>query len=456
MCRNSSGERAATRLGSAAPFGTAATAHGVCLLLFLTHPAFAVNRWIYDCGDPFGDTTCYLDVPQDGYFYGRSEGEPPRGPNPNHFTSPNGGDIFGSTDVDTIYDLTGQIHQYYTTVLGRNGPNTFGGTGNGTGIPRDVFRVFVNADFSLVGAQLCAGTVGLPAALDTTPTCVVCEGSVFPDIVAHEVAHIMATNMRQPNSSISLGISDEAGTLNEAMADFFGEAFERFLTGSSDWIAGTGAAIPVRSMSDPPSVPQGPYASPDRYSTRYTGSAGGGGAHINAGILNKAAYLAVEGGTFNGYTIGGIGFEKVEQTWYRGLTTYFVPDETLHSGAIKLVQATDDLYGQFEVLPVRQALRAVEIYPATPTPVAGDYNDDGYVDAADYTVWRNHLGETFDLVNENPDAETKGVVDWEDYLFWKSRYAEENGGGAGVTVPEPTTLVLLAIGVILVGTLRRM
>ena len=29
--------------------------------------------------------------------------------------------------------------------------------------------------------------------------------------------------------------------------------------------------------------------------------------------------------------------------------------------------------------------------------VSGDYNDDGVVDAADYTVWRDHLGSNFDF-----------------------------------------------------------
>jgi hypothetical protein len=114
-------------------FGASAAACGACLLLSL--PALAITRHIFDCGDPNGDTACYFDFFKDGYFYGRSEGEPARGPNPNHFITPNGGDIFGSTDLDTLYNLTEQIHQYYTAVLGRNGPNGLGGTGNGSTVP---------------------------------------------------------------------------------------------------------------------------------------------------------------------------------------------------------------------------------------------------------------------------------------------------------------------------------
>ena len=37
-----------------------------------------------------------------------------------------------------------------------------------------------------------------------------------------------------------------------------------------------------------------------------------------------------------------------------------------------------------------------------PVTSIGDYNDNGIVDAADYTVWRDHLGQSFALSNEEP------------------------------------------------------
>ena len=51
--------------------------------------------------------------------------------------------------------------------------------------------------------------------------------------------------------------------------------------------------------------------------------------------------------------------------------------------------------------------------------VQGDYNGNGIVDAADYTVWRDHLGQTFALPNEGT-GQTPGTVSIEDYNFWKS------------------------------------
>jgi hypothetical protein len=76
----------------------------------------------------------------------------------------------------------------------------------------------------------------------------------------------------------------------------------------------------------------------------------------------------------------------------------------------------------------------------------GDYNGDGLVNAADYTEYRNHLGQTFQLDNEVAGV-TPGMVTPEDYDAWKSRYGNGMLGGGGLAnspVPEPATLSLLA------------
>jgi hypothetical protein len=80
--------------------------------------------------------------------------------------------------------------------------------------------------------------------------------------------------------------------------------------------------------------------------------------------------------------------------------------------------------------------------------VAGDYNGDGVVDAADYTIWRDTLGSTTDLrANGDDTGASMGVIDQADYAFWKSRFGATSGAGAGslsgAAVPEPPTAVLL-------------
>jgi hypothetical protein len=74
--------------------------------------------------------------------------------------------------------------------------------------------------------------------------------------------------------------------------------------------------------------------------------------------------------------------------------------------------------------------------------VPGDYNYDGTVDAADYTVWRDTLGS---MTNLAADGDGDGMVDQGDFDFWKSRFTAATGAGAGsgAAVPEPATMRLL-------------
>ena len=79
-----------------------------------------------------------------------------------------------------------------------------------------------------------------------------------------------------------------------------------------------------------------------------------------------------------------------------------------------------------------------------PNPLPGDYNFDGVVDAADYSVWRDTLGSTTDL---RADGDASGSVDASDYGFWKSRFgnvffASGAGNGATAALVEPVALGL--------------
>jgi len=73
-------------------------------------------------------------------------------------------------------------------------------------------------------------------------------------------------------------------------------------------------------------------------------------------------------------------------------------------------------------------------YQVITTGVAGDYNNNGIVDAADYTVWRD---------GNSPDSSQAG------YDFWKQRFGNTSGSSSGQgsqAIPEPTSLVLLIAG----------
>jgi hypothetical protein len=85
---------------------------------------------------------------------------------------------------------------------------------------------------------------------------------------------------------------------------------------------------------------------------------------------------------------------------------------------------------------------------AAPRPL-GDFNYDGVVDAADYTVWRDNIGSTTRL---DADGDFDGVVAGTDYELWKSRIGTVGSGSsetaASVTVPEPASFLLGAAAVL--------
>ena len=83
----------------------------------------------------------------------------------------------------------------------------------------------------------------------------------------------------------------------------------------------------------------------------------------------------------------------------------------------------------------------------TPPVVEGDYNANGTVDAADYTVWRDHFGVTGGATAAEGDGTGDGNVTIEDYTFWKERFGNMagNGGLSAGAVPEPASALLLAV-----------
>jgi hypothetical protein len=91
------------------------------------------------------------------------------------------------------------------------------------------------------------------------------------------------------------------------------------------------------------------------------------------------------------------------------------------------------------------------------TVVSGDYDHNGTVDAADYTMWRDSLGQTgTGLV---ADGNHNNTVDAGDYTVWKSNFGAHTGSGAGASanaaVPEPASLRMLLAGTLTMCCWRR-
>jgi hypothetical protein len=93
-----------------------------------------------------------------------------------------------------------------------------------------------------------------------------------------------------------------------------------------------------------------------------------------------------------------------------------------------------------------------------PPGLPGDYNQNGVVDAADYTTWRDHLGQPAGSLANDVDG---GAIGQAQYNTWKANFGAMNGAAAitsvsaGVAVPEPAALVLTLVAVAMLFLGRR-
>jgi hypothetical protein len=135
-------------------------------------------------------------------------------------------------------------------------------------------------------------------------------------------------------------------------------------------------------------------------------------------------------------------------------SSVIAPGEGLSLGrAYNEVLAGEDLIFNYRRASVSGVVAGVVRFDETPpAPLYGDYNNNGRVDAADYTLWRDRLNTSATL----PNDETLGTVSESDYAVWKAHFGESDGSGAGngatqtFAVPELSTLLLgvLAFGLI--------
>jgi Zn-dependent metalloprotease len=235
----------------------------------------------------------------------------------------------------------------------------------------DFYRTYHGRD-SIDGAGLTlVSTVNYVHPVDCSPSnaswtgqqMVYCTNMVTDDIVAHELTHAVT------QYTSGLYYYYQSGAINESLSDIWGE-FVDMTNGSgldgaaNDWMIGEGSALGViRNMANPPA-----RNDPDRTQSPlyYTGTLDSGGVHTNSGVNNKAAYLMTAGGTFNGYTIAGLGIEKVAKIYYEVQTTQLTSGSDyldLYNG---LIQACHNLVGTSGISAadcqqVRNAAEAVQM-----------------------------------------------------------------------------------------------
>lgn len=234
----------------------------------------------------------------------------------------------GSSSVDDVNDAFDYAEDVYAFFLNRFGRDSLDGEGL-TLVSTVRFCEFGDCD------ALNAFWNGEQA--------VFWPGLASDDVVAHEFVH----GFTQYTSGLAYVY--QSGAINESISDIFGEFVDLTNGAGTDtagarWLLGEDTSLgPIRDMADPPDMGQ-----PDRMGSPLYFNAGfgdNGGVHYNSGVGNKAAYLMVDGETFNGQTIEPIGLDKTAAVWYRAAAFHLASGSDYADLGAALNQACTDLVG---------------------------------------------------------------------------------------------------------------
>lgn len=309
-------------------------AHQGEIVLRLDRIAHGRIRRIYNA---FGGTT---------YFLVRAEGGAPT----------------SDSDTNAAYDYSGHTYDYFLREHGRDSYDDFGAWLE-----------------SIV--HVCFGACPYLNASWNGALELMIYGDGFPradDIVAHEMTHAVT------QFSADLFYCAQSGALNESFSDIFGETVDLANgrgtdTSGARWLIGEdepnfGA---LRNLKSPNVFGQPARTSDPLYlcSTTCTEQNDQGGLHTNSGVPNHAYALMVDGGTFNGVTVTGIGLTKAAKVQYRALTAYLTPFSQFIDAYHALNESCSDLIGIAGITAancasVTNALQAVELNlpPCQPRP----------------------------------------------------------------------------------------
>ena len=262
----------------------------------------------------------------------------------------------GDNDADKAYDYAGVTYDYYLTYHGRDSYDAAGAQLKSSVhycVPPNNCPAYANAFWN--GTQMVYG--------DTY--------SAADDVVGHELTHAVTER------TAGLFYYMQSGALNESFSDIFGETID-LLDGVGNDTAGVrwqlGEDLPIgaiRNMMNP-----NLFSNPSKMtdSANFVCSTMGwtdpdsdhGGVHTNSGVPNHAYALMVDGGTFNGRTIAGIGLVKAAKVQYRALTVYLTSGSGFLDDYNALNRSCNELIGTVGITSgdctqVKTALEAVEM-----------------------------------------------------------------------------------------------
>lgn len=215
----------------------------------------------------------------------------------------------------------------------------------------------------------------------------------------------------------------------------------------------------------------------------YLGTVSGGGSFTGAGtnyfegdVLpgSSPGRISVEGdAVFSrlstlGIELGGTAeaeFDALEvagETTLEGTLAVSLIDPTGGAGVFepapgdtfRIIDSVGGVAGMFDEqqLPTLGTHAVLEVFYETDgvtlavvPSLTGDYNFDGVVGIADYTVWRNTLGATG--IGSAADGDGSGTVDAADYGIWRANFGNVASASSPLktAVPEPSAIAVVTL-----------
>ncbi|HEX8103539.1 MAG TPA: M4 family metallopeptidase [Solirubrobacteraceae bacterium] len=261
-------------------------------------------------------------------------------------------------DVNRAYNVAGVTYDFYRRLFGRDSLD-----GRGMSI--------------LSTVRYCTSQCPLQNAYWNGTQTLFGTGWATDDVVGHELTHGVTEH------TSNLRYYFQSGAINESLSDVFGEFIDFDYATAADtaearWLVTEDkAGGAIRDMEDPTQ-----FSDPDRMTSSYYtldyALNDAGGVHTNSGVNNKAAFLMTDGGTFNGYTIAGIGATRAARVYYEAQSALLTSGSDYLDLSNALRQACANLQGSFNItaqtcLSVSRAVLAVEMDvnpPKAPTPSA--------------------------------------------------------------------------------------
>jgi autotransporter-associated beta strand protein len=151
--------------------------------------------------------------------------------------------------------------------------------------------------------------------------------------------------------------------------------------------------------------------------------------HLYQWNLDNATHWDAYSGGANGVIDAPTGFVTIDSIWFGGTGNAQIFLDNVSNNPLGLLAAA---------------------------AIPGDYNGDGTVNTADYTMWRSLLGNSV-TPGTKADGNGDGVIDAGDYTLWRKQMLLFGGTSlGGAAIPEPTgaTLLVVAFGLIFSSSLR--